>query len=140
MTAVLDASFLAAALIRTQQRPSAAAMLRAFAQAEEPLFAPNVVQGEFVSVVRRLERRGELTRLESDITVRSFRRVGLVPAWDDRWVERALEISRAIDASTIYDSLYLACAEALDCQFYTCDAAFCRAFGDRLPARVSLVL
>ena len=140
MSAVLDASFLSGSLLRSQRVEGAAALLSAIQQRNESLHAPYLLQSEFVSVVRRLERRGRMTTTEAELTRQRFWRLPIEFVWDDRWIERALEISRAIDASTIYDSLYLACAEALDCQFYTCDAAFCRAFGDRLPARVSLVL
>jgi predicted nucleic acid-binding protein len=58
--------------------------------------------------------------------------------WDDAWLDRALEIARSIGASRIYDSLYLACAEANNATLYTCDASFVQAFGTA-PSNIRLV-
>jgi len=54
-------------------------------------------------------------------------------------VPRALEIARSIGASRIYDSLYLACAEAYGFTLYTCDESFARAF-DGSPNGLTLVI
>jgi predicted nucleic acid-binding protein len=67
-----------------------------------------------------------------------FRTLPLTLTWGDDWVDRALATSRAVGTSTIYDALYLACAEDESAELFTCDSAFCRAFGDNLPQRVKL--
>jgi predicted nucleic acid-binding protein len=95
----------------------------------EDLIAPTLLQVEFGSTLRRLERLGKFTRTEADEVWRAFRDLPIVYRWDDAWVERAFEIARSIGASRIYDSLYLACAESASGALYTCDASFVRAFG-----------
>jgi hypothetical protein len=69
----------------------------------------------------------------------SFARAPIEYAREPAWVNRALEIARAANLSTIYDALYLACAETLDADLFTSDRQFCDAFGATLPARVKLV-
>ncbi len=54
--------------------------------------------------------------------------------------ERALELAFALDHS-VYDCLYLACAEAVDGTMITTDEKFCRkarsaGFGDRVRALI----
>jgi predicted nucleic acid-binding protein len=60
-------------------------------------------------------------------------------SWSQSWVTRALEIARSVGLSTVYDSIYLACADEYDAALLTCDESFCGAFGADLPARVKLV-
>lgn len=95
--------------------------------------APYLLQGEFVSTVRSLERRGLMSPERSREALEAFWALPIRYDWDSAWVPRALEIARSIGASRIYDSLYLACAESYGFTLYTCDESFARAFGVRLP-------
>lgn len=92
------------------------------------MVAPVLLQAEFVSSVRKLERRGQLSRDTAEYALRDFHALPIRYYWDDDWVPRALEIARSIGASRIYDSIYLACAESYGFVLYTCDASFVRAF------------
>ena len=139
MSAVLDASFLAAALVPSQVVEAAANRWKQLVLQRTQTIAPNLLQAEFVSTVRRLERRRVLADREVAGALSSFALAPIEFAWEPAWVDRALEIARDMNLSTIYDAIYLACAETYDADLFTCDRQFCAAFGDPLPARVKLV-
>lgn len=95
--------------------------------------APYTLQAEFLSTIRGLERRARLSRGQAESIISDFWALPIRYDWDSAWVPRALEIARAIGASRIYDSLYLACAESYGFTLYTCDESFARAFGVQPP-------
>lgn len=102
-------------------------------RSRESIYAPVLMASEFISTVRRLERLRRLTRGEADDRMAFFRRIPIEYQWDDAWLDRALDIAREIGASRIYDSIYLACAEAFDATLYTCDEAFADSFRSPHP-------
>lgn len=100
---------------------------------EETLAAPELIDLEVSSVLRRLVRVGSLPprRAElalSDLMALPLRRVphrALLPrCWDLR------------DNLTIYDAAYVALAEALDVTLVTSDVRLSRAPGPRCPVEV----
>lgn len=128
MTAVFDASFLFRGLVRTQLLPAARTMLHNVLESNEEVFAPSFLRIEFLSGLRRLERRGSLGLGELEEMLAVVADFPINYRWDDVWLDRALAIAREIGASRIYDSLYLACAEAFEATLYTCDGAFAGSF------------
>ncbi len=123
----------------TQIVPAARLTLARLTEAASLIVAPYVLQGEFVSTVRGLERRGRFARGVADRIIDDFWSLPIRYDWDPAWVPRALEIARSIGASRIYDSIYLACAESYGFTLYTCDESFARAF-DNPPEGLDLVI
>jgi predicted nucleic acid-binding protein len=103
------------------------------------LSAPYLLQVEFFSAVRRLEKRGRVGAVEASKALTTFRAIPCRFGWSESWVDRAIEIARAYGLSTVYDAVYLAAAEEQNAELYTCDANFCAAFGAELPARIKLI-
>lgn len=93
------------------------------------MVAPYLLQVEFRAAARSLERRGLMSRAEGERAISLFRLPPIRYSWDEVWPDRVMDIARSIGASRIYDSLYLACAEANEATLYTCDASFVRACG-----------
>lgn len=103
------------------------------------MLAPYLLQSEFASATLSLERRGQLLRQERLEAWATFRSLEIEYRWDDAWVDRAIEIADGAGQSRVYDSLYLACAEAYGFDLLTCDASFVRALGPNPPGVVRLV-
>lgn len=135
----MDASFVSRALIPTQRLVEAQRQLVALVRGSRLILAPYLLQAEFFSAVRRLERRRRIDPQEASKALTAFRLIPFVFAWSDSWVARGMEIARKFDLSTVYDALYLATAEEQGAELYTCDAAFCAALGSQLPPRVKLL-
>lgn len=138
LTLVVDCSFASQAFIPSQRNANVYALLQRFARVHEELVAPTFLQIEFVSGLRRLGSRGSVTRSDSERAWLELLDADVDFRWDIRWPERALEISRTIGVSKAYDSLYLACAEALGVELVTCDARFFRAASPHFRDRVRL--
>ena len=136
MTLVVDCSFASQALVPSQQNAHVYTLFQSFGQVQEELVAPTFLQIEFVSSLRRLESRGAITSAESERSWQDLLEANITFRWDIRWPERALHISRTIGVSKAYDSLYLACAEALGVELVTCDARFFRAAIPLFPGQL----
>lgn len=132
MSIVIDTSLAAAALIPSQRLADAATTLLS-----EQLFAPSIMRGEFYSAVLKLERRGNHDRMLSDASIAGFESLGIEHLSHDDWVPRAFAYARRHQHS-VFDAIYLACAEDLDAELWTCDARFVRSFGADRPARLKL--
>jgi predicted nucleic acid-binding protein len=128
MPVVLDSSALVDVLI---QEKRAAAVRQAVGNAE--MVAPDVINCEVLSALRRLERIGELSadraRQAVDdllgVPLRRFPTLTLLPAV---WTLRA--------GVTPYDACYVVLARALDCPLVTADLRLSRATG----LNVSLII
>ncbi|MFN0095888.1 MAG: type II toxin-antitoxin system VapC family toxin [Dehalococcoidia bacterium] len=101
--------------------------------------APTFLQLEFASVLRQGEARRSLSREQLELLLRGVQSLPIRYAWEPNWTERALEIARLASQSKIYDSLYVACAEAFDLPLLTCDGRFVNALPPDLRRRVELV-
>ena len=139
MSVVLDCSFTSRALIPTQLLPSALDQLERLLTDRAEFIVPYLLQAEFASALRQLEARRALDRDDAAHAWSDLLRLPIDYRWNVRWVERASEIAAAAGLSKVYDSIYLACAEAYGFELYTCDARFCRALGRALPPFVRLV-
>jgi predicted nucleic acid-binding protein len=109
------------------------------AATEGGVVAPVLVEPEFASALRSLLMR----RIIDEESVRrawaDFRDFPLDVRWDSAWVDRALEIAREAGLGTVYDAVYLACAESLDVELVTADTRFARSLPRDLARRVRVV-
>ena len=122
MTVVADASVLVAALVDSGREGKWAES----AVAEGFLAGPELVLAEASNILRRLERSGEISRLEANSAHRDLLRLDLelfpfAPFADRVWALRS--------NLTSYDAWYVALAEAFGCPLMTLDRKLSRATG-----------
>ena len=124
MTAVVDASVLVAALVDSGPTGEWAESVVAV----HSLAGPELVLVETGNILRRLERAGEISRLEATTAYRDLLRLDLTLFPFAPFAERIWELRSNL---TGYDAWYVAVAEALDCPLITLDLKLGRAAGPR---------
>ena len=122
MTVVVDASVLIAALVDSGQEGEWAESVIA----EGNLAGPELALAEVTNILRRLERSGQISRLEATSAHGHLLRLDMelfpfVPFAERVWALRG--------NLTSYDAWYVAVAEALDCPLVTFDRRLNRASG-----------
>jgi predicted nucleic acid-binding protein len=126
---VVDASVLAPALADDDRDGEAAReRLR-----DEQLAAPELVDLEVVSTLRRALRAGRLDQRRSDQAIADLATIPLQRAPHIRLLPRVWDLR---DNLTAYDAAYVALAEALDATLLTADGALARAPGVQCEVEV----
>ena len=119
MPVVVDASALVELLLQSERAP---AVLQAVGRTE--MVAPDGINPEVLSALRRLERIGELSagrarQAIDDLLDAAVRRLPTLPLLPDAWMLRA--------NVTSYDACYVALARNLGCPLITGDPRLSRA-------------
>ena len=122
MTVVVDASVLVAVLVDSGHEGRWAESM----VTEGTLAAPESVLVEASDILRRLERSGEISRLEANSAHRDLLRLELELFPFAPFAERVWALRSNL---TAYDAWYVALAEALDCALATLDRKLRRATG-----------
>ena len=122
MTIITDASVLVAALVDSGREGQWAESVAA----EGSLAAPELVLAEASNILRRLERSGDISRLEANSAQGDLLRLEVelfpfAPFADRVWGLRS--------NLTCYDAWYVALAEAFGCPLVTLDRKLSRAGG-----------
>jgi predicted nucleic acid-binding protein len=88
--------------------------------------APSFLRLEALNATYRLARRGlaSVADVEDVLTLLAARRITFLDS--DRWTDGAVVTATRYKQPHIYDAIYLACAEDLDAELWTCDARFVR--------------
>ena len=132
MTTVVDASVLVAALVDSGREGKWAESLLA----EGSLAGPELVLAEASNILRRLERTGQISRIEAatahgDLVKLDMELFPFAPFAERVWALRG--------NLTSYDAWHVALAEALGCPLVTLDRRLSRASGPNceiiVPAR-----
>ena len=124
MTVVVDASALVAVLIDSGREGEwAESMLSDSAPA-----GPELALVEASNILRRLERAGEISRLEATSGHRDLLRLDVALFPFAPFAERVWALRHNL---TSYDAWYVALAEALGCPLLTLDERIGRAHGPR---------
>ncbi|AHH99975.1 type II toxin-antitoxin system VapC family toxin [Kutzneria albida] len=114
LDAVVDTSALIALFTGNEQdRALVNRMLAATAA------APELLDAEVLSVLRRMVRHGDLTRGQARVTLTTIQASPITRIPHANLVDRAWQLQ---DSITAYDALYVALAELLDVPLITCDA------------------
>ena len=122
MTVVVDASVLVAAMVDSGREGTWAEG----ALAEGALAGPQLALAEATNILLRLERAGDISRLEANSAQSDLLRLDIelfpfAPFGDRVWALRS--------NLTSYDAWYVALAEALGCPLVTLDRKLSRAPG-----------
>jgi len=96
--------------------------------AGEALHAPHLIDAEVASVLRRMDRRGELSSDDATTALRTWAGLGLTRHSSQQLWDRVWQLRPSV---TSYDATYLALAEHLGLPFVTRDARLSRAPGAR---------
>jgi predicted nucleic acid-binding protein len=125
MPVVIDASALVDLVVQSQRAPAVAQ-----AVGSTDMVAPDVVNPEVLSILRRLERTGELAAHEAvqaveDLMDAPVRRFSTLPLLAEAWSLRA-NVSAA-------DACYVVLARILRCPLVTADRKLSRAPGLGVP-------
>ena len=125
MPVVIDASALVELLLQSKRAP---AVLQAVGSTE--MVAPDGINPEVLSTLRRLERIGELRAARASLAVDHLvgapvRRLPTLPLLQGAWTLRA--------NVTSYDACYVALARELRCPLITGDLKLSRAPGLGVP-------
>jgi predicted nucleic acid-binding protein len=125
MPVVVDASALVELLVQTERAP---AVLQAVGATD--MVAPDVVNTEVLSTLRRLERTGALPSRRAgqavdDLTDAPLRRFSTLPLLPEAWALRA--------NVTAADACYVVLARVLGCPLVTGDRRLSRAPGLGVP-------
>ncbi len=139
MSTTVDASFISHARIPSQLVLEAVALLDDLVTARTRLIAPILLKIEFASTLRRLHSRGVISGAGRLRLWAGLDSLPIEYVWDPGWIDRALEIAEAAGLSSVYDSIYLACAESFAFELVTCDARFVRAASPVSSAAIRLV-
>jgi predicted nucleic acid-binding protein len=94
------------------------------------LAAPELIDLEVVSVLRRLVRSGNLSVERADLALGYLDVLPLQRAAHRPLVRRVWELRDTVSA---YDAAYVALAELLDAELWTADAKLVRSVGPRCP-------
>lgn len=127
---VVDASVLANALGDDDQDGNLA---RRELRAADGLAAPDLVDVETVSVLRKRWLAGSLSLQRFEAAVADLHRLEFERVPTGRLMRRAFALR---DNVTPYDACYVALAEALDCELLTADRRLAQASGPRCAIRV----
>ncbi len=119
MKKVVDASVAAKWFIPEVHSDSAAHLL----DSELVLLAPDLIGAEFGNILWKKVRRREITKEEAVAILKAFASLPLDIHPSAALLAAAFEIAVSLDR-TVYDSLYLALAEAENCVLVTADARF----------------
>ena len=122
MTTVVDASVLVAALVE----PGSDGLWAQSTLAEGSLAAPELALVEATDVLRRLELRQRISRIEATFAHAGLLRLNIEMFPFAPFAERVWELRGNL---TSYDAWYVALAEALSCPLVTLDRRLSRAGG-----------
>ncbi len=85
------------------------------------MIAPAFAPAEMDSVLRQKIVRGDLSPEIADAAFQLARQLPITFDTETNCRERAWELARQFEFSTVYDAVYLALAEAHQCEFWTAD-------------------
>lgn len=127
---VVDASVLANALADDLD---AGASARTELRAASDFAAPDLIDVETVSVLRKRWLRGTLTEQRFSTAIAHLQQLNFERVPTLQLMHRAFELRANVSA---YDACYVALAEVLGCELVTADGRLAAATGPRCPIRV----
>ena len=138
MTVVVDANIAVKWLIREHDSNTASALANQWSRDSVRVTAPYTLLGETSNTLHQRVRRDRLEVSAATALIRRLRSTGIEFHHAFAFYPRAIELARLLDQGAVYDSIYLALAESLDCELWTADERFQRAAHGRYP-RVRLL-
>ena len=94
--------------------------------------APFLFRYELIAVIRKHIYRGSITLEDGRLLAQGLLRAPVEIFTAEVLLPRALELANQFNRPTAYDSVYLALAERLECEFWTADSKLFNAVNARL--------
>ena len=129
----VDASFVLKLLLDEPDSPRAVAHWSEWIANDSDIVAPFHLVFEVVSVLRNNVYRQIITPEAGDKALAAFLAQDIALLHPDRLVERGWQIATRFNRPTVYDAIYLALGELLDCEVWTADRRLYNAAGATLP-------
>ncbi len=129
----VDASFVLKLLLDEPDSPRAVAHWSEWIATDCDIVAPFHLIFEVVSVLRNNVYRQIITPEAGDKALAAFLAQDIALLHPDRLVERGWQIATRFNRPTVYDAIYLALGELLDCEVWTADRRLYNAAGATLP-------
>ena len=130
---VVDTSLVVKWLIDEDDYVPARALASEWLKQGTRVAAPHLLLAELTNALHRRVSRDELTVAEAAPLIETVLVGRLELHHDPQLYRRALDIASQLEQGASYDSLYLALAESLDCEYWTADNRFFRAARGRYP-------
>lgn len=128
----VDASFVLKLLLDEPDSLRAVAHWSEWIASDSDIVAPFHLVFEVVSVLRNNVYRRIITPEAGDKAMAAFLAQDIVLLHPDSLVERGWRIAARFNGPTIYDAIYLALGELLDCEVWTADRRLYNAAGAEL--------
>lgn len=124
---VIDASIAMKWLIIEEDSDKARTLGRSWRNDSVRLAAPHIILAEVSNALYQRVRRDLMSVAYARGLLRRFALDGLEVHHTVSLYQRAIEIASQLEQGASYDSLYLALAQSLDCEYWTADIRFHRA-------------
>lgn len=128
---IADASALVDLLLPT---PRGQVLVEVVGDVSTPLGAPEIVDAEVASALRRLARRGDLDATRAEQALSRLDQLAIVRYPTTLLLRRAWQLRENF---TIYDALYVALAEATELPLLTTDQPLARAVAEHTAVELA---
>lgn len=128
-----DSSLLIKLTFLEDDTSKAEALWKEWRNSGTEVFAPSLLQYEFVSVARQAVRRGRVKKDDAYAALQALLALPLTVVQSSDLHLIAHKIANDLNIGSMYDAHYLALALALDCAFWTADARLYANVSDRFP-------
>ncbi len=119
--AVADSSIYLAIALREPHADAARALIGEWTQTQTHIAAPYLFRYELISVVRKHITRGNITLSDGQAAINGLLRRPVEIFTEESLLHRAFKLASDFNFPAAYDSVYLALAEQLGCEFWTAD-------------------
>ena len=117
----LDASLVLLWFLREELSAAADSLLDEWRNAGARFIAPALLMAEVPSALRQAVHRGRMTLEEGDDALDAFLQMNIVIREPDGLLRRAWQFGKELNASRLYDMLYLAAADLEKCELWSAD-------------------
>ena len=124
---VIDASIAMKWLVMEEDSDKARTLGRSWRNDSVRLAAPHIILAEVANALYQRVRRDLVSVAYARGLLQRFALDGLEVHHTVSLYQRAIEIASQLSQGASYDSLYLALAESLDCEYWTADVRYFRA-------------
>ena len=130
---VVDANIAVKWLVREHDSDMAETLASRWRRDALRVTAPYVLLAETANALHKRVRQDVLTIDQAMGLLQQLRSTGVEFQHSLALYPRAVELAGQLDQGAVYDSLYLALAESLDCEFWTADGRFQRVASAQYP-------
>ena len=121
---VCDSNIFLAVSLQEPFSEQADALIEAWRTTGVQIAVPYLFRYEVTSVLRKHIARGNITLEQGQAGLLALLREPLQVVADDPLLQRAFALANRLNRPAAYDSMYLALAERLQCEFWTADMKF----------------